>query len=65
MDYVADFKEVVMDSAFNAIFPPNSLVCVHVYLFISIFFVKSHLAIGLQCSDALSLFSLTHETRNF
>lgn len=55
MDYVVDFKEVVMDSAFNAIFPPNTLVGVHFYLFISIF-VKSHLPIGLQYSDSLSLF---------
>lgn len=39
-----------MDSAFNADFPPNTLVCVHF-----VFLVKSHLAIGSRGSDSLSL----------
>lgn len=42
-----------MDSALNAVFSPNTLVCVHIYLFI--FLVKSHLATGLHCCDLLSI----------
>lgn len=53
-----------MDSAFNAVFSPNTLVCVCVYLF-KYFFIKSHLAILLQCSDSPSLFSLTPKTGQF
>lgn len=46
-----------MDFAFNAIFPPNTLdLCAR----LSIFFLKSHLAIGSQNFASLSLHFLCH-----
>lgn len=63
MDYISIYLKELL-SLFNVVFPPNRLFCVHVYLFISIS-IKCHLAISLPCSDFLSLFPLTPETRHF
>lgn len=52
-----------MYSAFNAIFPPKTLVFGRVYLIIGISLLKAILR--LQRSHSLSLFSLTPKTHQF